>query len=184
MRRALKLHPDSRCAAAVGVAVDVARSGSSNLVLRYVVTGRMSELSIPPLAALRRADELWRHTCFEAFLRALADETYYEFNFAPSRQWAAYRFTGYRTGMSVAHECPAPQIEALADPACCEVRVSLDLEPLSGLSRHAPWRLALAAVIEDLRGGRSYWALAHPPGKPDFHHPDGFVHELPAVVYS
>jgi hypothetical protein len=24
----------------------------------------------------------------------------------------------------------------------------------------------------------SYWSLEHPPGKPDFHHPDGFTMEL------
>jgi hypothetical protein len=184
MRRALKLHPDSRCAAAAGVAVDVMRSRSGNLVLQYVVTGRMSELRIPPLAAPSRTEALWRRTCFEAFLRAPPEQTYYEFNFAPSRQWAAYRFTGYRAGMSVAHECPAPQIEVRADPGFCEVRASLDLDRLAGLPRDAPWRLGLSAVIEDLRGGRSYWALAHPPGKPDFHHPDCFAHELPAVIYS
>src|SRR3546814_3736372 len=33
-------------------------------------------------------------------------------------------------------------------------------------------KLALSAVIEELDGTKSYWALAHPPGKPDFHHPD------------
>jgi hypothetical protein len=43
----------------------------------------------------------------------------------------------------------------------------------------APWRLGLSAVIEDTRGSLSYWALAHPPGKPDFHHADGFALELP-----
>jgi hypothetical protein len=33
----------------------------------------------------------------------------------------------------------------------------------------------LAAVIEDENGGLSYWALRHPPGKPDFHHPNAFA---------
>jgi hypothetical protein len=42
-----------------------------------------------------------------------------------------------------------------------------------------PWRLALAAVIEETNGATSYWALKHPRGKPDFHHADGFVLELP-----
>ena len=41
-------------------------------------------------------------------------------------------------------------------------------------------RLALAAVLEDQQGALSYWALAHPPGKPDFHHPVGFTLELHA----
>jgi hypothetical protein len=37
-------------------------------------------------------------------------------------------------------------------------------------------------VIEETNGRLSYWALAHPPGKPDFHHSDCFALELPAVV--
>ena len=43
----------------------------------------------------------------------------------------------------------------------------------------AAWRLALTAVIEETGGAKSYWALKHAPGKPDFHHADGFVLELP-----
>jgi hypothetical protein len=38
-----------------------------------------------------------------------------------------------------------------------------------------PWRLALTAVIEHATGALSYWSLHHPPGPPDFHHPDGFA---------
>ncbi len=37
---------------------------------------------------------------------------------------------------------------------------------------------AITAVIEEADGTKSYWALAHPAEKPDFHHPDGFVLEL------
>jgi hypothetical protein len=33
-------------------------------------------------------------------------------------------------------------------------------------------------VVEDYRGRLTYWALEHPPGKPDFHHPDSFAIEL------
>jgi hypothetical protein len=43
----------------------------------------------------------------------------------------------------------------------------------------ASWRLGLSAVIEETSGRISYWALAHPPGKADFHHSDCFAHELP-----
>jgi hypothetical protein len=38
--------------------------------------------------------------------------------------------------------------------------------------------VALAAVIEADTGELSYWSLQHAPGKPDFHHPDGFTLEL------
>jgi hypothetical protein len=42
----------------------------------------------------------------------------------------------------------------------------------------APLRIGLSAVIEDRDGSLSYWALRHPHGKPDFHHPDAFALEL------
>ena len=41
--------------------------------------------------------------------------------------------------------------------------------------------LGLSAVIEEADGNVSYWALAHPPGKPDFHHSDCLALELPAA---
>ncbi len=46
----------------------------------------------------------------------------------------------------------------------------------------APLHLALSAVIEEKEGTKSYWALKHPPGKPDFHHPDCFALTLPATA--
>jgi len=50
---------------------------------------------------------------------------------------------------------------------------------------HAPtvgdFHIGLAAVIEELDGTKSYWALAHPPGAPDFHHADCFALTLPAI---
>jgi hypothetical protein len=33
-------------------------------------------------------------------------------------------------------------------------------------------------VLEENDGGKSYWALAHSPAKPDFHHTDCFALEL------
>jgi hypothetical protein len=39
-------------------------------------------------------------------------------------------------------------------------------------------RLGLSAVLEDADGVLSYWALRHPPGKPDFHHTDTFAMQL------
>jgi hypothetical protein len=37
-------------------------------------------------------------------------------------------------------------------------------------------------VIETLDGSLSYWALRHPPGKPDFHHSESFALELEPVL--
>jgi hypothetical protein len=178
MRQALKPHPDFPAAAVTGLDVDVARDGPGSLMLAYTLTGALADLVVPPRASPARTDELWRHTCFEAFLRTPHDQTYFEFNFAPSGQWAAYRFDAYRAGMSAAFGLAPPHIEATLTGETLTVNVGLDLSGLADLPADAAWRLGLSAVIEAKDGGRSYWALAHPPGQPDFHHPAGFVHDI------
>ena len=130
MRLALKLHPHSLCAAVTGVEVDVTRQQDGSLCLSYIVTGKIADLRLPPVAASARADELWRSTCFEAFICAAPGAAYYEFNFAPSTQWAAYRFDGYRTGMRVATEIAAPRIEVQSAPERYALQATLDLSSL------------------------------------------------------
>ena len=116
MRQALRLHPDSLCDPVTHIEVDVARPHAGSLLLSYSVTGKIGDLRIPPVVTAARADELWRHTCFEAFVGNSADAAYYEFNFAPSTQWAAYRFDSYRSGMRVATEMSAPRIDVQSSP--------------------------------------------------------------------
>jgi len=178
MRHALRRHPESNCFAATRIDVDVARPSVGNLGLSYVVHGNIGELRLPALTASARGDELWRHTCFEAFVGTSAGAVYYEFNFAPSTRWAAYRFGTYRGGMRVAMEIGAPTIDLRSEPDRYTLQVSLNVDELSALPRDVGWRLGLAAITEDRRGGRSYWALAHPPGRPDFHHFDCFALEF------
>jgi hypothetical protein len=176
MRQTLRLHPDSFCSAVTQVEVEIARPQIRSLALAYVVTGRISDLAMPPFDVATRMDELWRHTCFEAFVAA--GTAYYEFNFAPSRHWAAYRFSSYRTGMRIATEIGAPQITVTStSERYYTLQASLELDRLL-LPRDATLRLGLSAVIEENSGQRSYWALAHPPGKADFHHYDCFTVEL------
>jgi hypothetical protein len=179
MRQLLKLHPHSHCFAAKQIEVGLTRPRAYSLVFSYTVTGNISELCIPPVIASARGDHLWRHTCFEAFIRASSTE-YYEFNFAPTTQWAAYRFSGYRSGKRVA-DVSAPAIEVRSDADRYTLRASLQLDSLFGLPNQSSWRLGLSALIEDTSGRMSYWALVHPSGKPDFHHSDCFAYEFSPV---
>jgi len=173
MRLVLAPHPQSLGAAALSV--DVARLPAGELTLSYVVAGRIGDLLLPPIAESVRSDELWRHTCFEAFVAASPGAGYFEFNFAPSTRWAVYRFDGYRSGMRVAAEIAAPRIFVQSAPDCFTLQANIDLSRF----QRDRWRLGLAAVIEQASGDKSYFALAHPSGKPDFHHPDCFAAELP-----
>jgi hypothetical protein len=178
MRQALRLHPDSPSFAATHVEVEVTRPRAGTLVLGYAVTGKIGDLRLPPVTAPARSDELWRATCFEVFVRTSPDAGYYEFNFAPSTQWAAYWLTGYRSGMRVATEIGAPRIEVRSSPERYTLQVSLELAQLSRLPHDTGWHLGLSALVEDTGGRKSYWALAHPPGKADFHHADCFAHDF------
>lgn len=167
MRRVLRLHPDSRCDVVSRIAVEVTRPVPGSLALHYSLTGRMTDIVLPPLAAPERTDDLWQHTCFELFVATEAG--YDEFNFAPSTQWAAYRFDGYRQNRRPTEA--APQIAVHRTDEQLELAVAL------ALPRHT-LRLGLSAVVEEKGGRLSYWALSHPPGRADFHHPDCFALEL------
>ena len=76
----------------------------------YRIEGATGRLRLPLPVSARRTDGLWQHTCFEAFLKADASDSYYEFNFAPSGEWAAYRFGGRRIDPT-SPDMPAPAIE-------------------------------------------------------------------------
>jgi hypothetical protein len=190
MRQSLRLHPDAFCPAVTSIEVDVARPALGTLVLTYAVTGKISDLAMPSVTAATRTGDLWRHTCFEAFVRHSPKGEYYEFNFAPSTQWAAYKFNGYRSGMCAASAIDAPRIAVQAGPEHFALRASLDIErmletilqPIPAVERGQPraarLHLGLSAVIEEASGRQSHWALVHPPGKPDFHHSDCFALEV------
>lgn len=150
----------------IEVAAELRRGPAS---LAWKVRGALPH--IPSPAAPVRTDGLWRTTCFELFVRPEGGTGYFEFNFSPSHAWAAYRFDDYRAGMADL-PLPVPMIEPIEDG----VHVAVDLSALPP----GPWRAALTAVIEEQDGTKSYWALAHPPGKPDFHDPACFALELPA----
>lgn len=182
MRQLLRLHPESRSSVAQHVEVVVTRPRPEGLVLSYKLSGRVDDVYLPAVRPTAGGDELWQHTCFEAFVRASSGSEYYEFNFSPSTQWAVYRFTDYRNGMCVAAEVSTPPIDVRLDAQSFSLQAALALDHLS-LPRESSWRLGLSAVIEETNGNKTYWALAHPPGKPDFHHKDAFAYELSPAVH-
>jgi hypothetical protein len=177
--RSLDLHRDFTCRAATAVDVEIDLAPSGLLRLGYRVTGDLHLLHLPPAVAPLRTDELWKTTCFEAFIQPSDGPAYYEFNLSPSTAWASYGFTGPRQDMRPALEIPAPRIETMAESAGFQLGAEIEL-PLNAFPVDRPWRVGLTAVIEDTFGGKTYWALAHPAGAPDFHSSDGRVLELTA----
>ena len=165
-------HPQTP-AAGLWVEARAERGACGRLRLVYAVDGE--GLRLPPPAAAERADELWKTTCFEAFIATPESEAYLEVNLSPSGRWALYAFDSHRQGMR-SPPAPPPDIEVTRSPGRFELAAQIDL---AGLAPDGPWRLALTAVIERADGAKSYWSLAHPQGKPDFHDIAGFVLSLP-----
>lgn len=158
------------------------KDGEGSLRFRFVLDADLSALRIPALHSPRRTDELWKHTCFEAFIAGPARGTEYrELNFSPSQEWAAYSFESYREGMAPVALSSAPRIEVIRTDSCLIVEARIethDLLPENWRASGATLRIALSAVIEDESGRISYWALKHAPDKPDFHHAAGFILEV------
>jgi len=173
----LAAHPDTPSAAVAGLTVEARLAAPAVLVCDYALHADTSRVRMPDSYGGERRDELWRHTCFEAFLSAPGVPGYYEFNFSPGGDWAAYHFDDYRHGMTPVDLVQAPALHVQVRPARLELFARLELAGLPDLDP-ARLRLALAAVIEDEAGALSYWSLQHARGKPDFHHPDAFTLEL------
>lgn len=184
MRHALIPHSASTPKAATRIEAEATRPSVGSLRVRYTLIGAISDIAIPPQTVADRTDELWKHTCFEIFLRSLEGDAYCEFNFSPSTQWAAYRFKAYRDGMRPIGEIPTPIINRASKPDRFDLAISLNLDQLPDLPQLGAWRVGIAAVIEETSGEKSYWSLAHPPGKPDFHHLDNFDVDLEAPEHT
>ena len=176
----LQRHPGSPASPVNAITALASHLPDGKLSLVFNVTGAIAELRIPPPAEPLRQDGLWRHSCFEAFVRVPGQESYYEFNLSPSGSWAAYRFDAHRTGMADA-DIPPPIIKSAADLTQFGLVAGLRLDDLPDLDAHAAWQVGLSAVIEANDGSVSYWALAHPDGQPDFHHDACFAATLPPI---
>ena len=140
-------------------------------MLTFSLVGDISGLRVPEYNSPRRMDNLWQHTCFEAFVMAGEGPGYREYNFSPSGEWAVYAFSDYRDGAGLDIElAPGIVVRKTRDRLEVDAEIHQYFLPQGG-----PLRLGLSAVVEEADGVLSYWALQHPPGKPDFHHPDAFT---------
>ena len=177
--RKLVCHPRTPSRGIDAINVQVKSVANGILALTFVLQGDLANLRIPTERPCRRVDELWRHTCFEAFLMAGDGPGYWEYNFSPSSEWAAYVFRDYRQAKALQPGAAADEPASVIQVHRSTQRLALNAEVSLKLpSLYRSIRLGLSAVVEATDGELSYWALRHPPGKPDFHHIDAFALQL------
>jgi len=178
MRHALKPHPDTPPDKVTAVDVELIVDPGDDVLMTFIVTGTAG-LLVPARASPARRDGLWETTCFELFLKPAGGDPYFEYNFSPSTEWAAYRFDRYREGMRPFRQPVDPFLDRI-DGSGSILEVELGLSGLPNVAM----RMGLCAVIEEQGGRISYWALAHPPGDPDFHDDACFALELAAAPHA
>jgi len=170
----LACHPQTPTQATRKIDVMAGETKRGGLMLSFCLVGDISALNIPESRSPRRADHLWHHTCFEAFVMEGEGPEYREFNFSPSGEWAVYDFRGYRNGGVLENELsPEIVVHKAMDQLELRAEICQGLLPHGGLLK-----LGLSAVVEGTGGKLSYWALRHPPGKPDFHHTEAFALQM------
>jgi hypothetical protein len=174
--RHLICHGDTPGAAVRSIRTHVERT-AARLRVTYTLEGELEALRIPAKGHARIGERLWQHTCFEVFVRADGDG-YHEINISPSRAWAVYAFARYREGEALFDEGLAPAVDVRCAPYELELDATIDLARLSPAYANTALLIGLSAVVEATDGSLSYWALAHAPGRPDFHHAHSFGLEL------
>lgn len=178
MRLSLQCHPLTPVSVVDEISLTYEWKSHGTLWLRYHAEGLLHDLELPAYVPQKRANGLWETTCFELFLQESSANRYCEFNFSPSSLWAAYQFSDYRNGMKNLQLPTAPDIHLDFSDSHAAIEVTLALPDILGA---ASLNAAFSAVIAEKNGSKSYWALSHPPGKPDFHHRDCFNHQLKAA---
>ena len=178
--RSVRLTPHASLAgdAVLTIEARIARNAYGMLTVSYRLEGDIRRLRVPSAQPPRFAEGLWRHTCFELFVRRGGVPAYHELNFSPSGEWAVYAFERYRQGVAIVDDALDPRIAVEPTASTLKLSAGIPLRGLSPMHSDGVLSLALSAVIEDVEGTLSYWALAHPADKPDFHHPDSFTLQL------
>lgn len=171
----LTIHPATPSKSVRSVKVELSMTDADDVLLTFHIAPG-DGLAIPEPRSSGRADNLWQRTCCELFLKPAGGEGYFEFNLSPSGQWAAYSFDDYRVGMRATKLPVDPHIELERQGEAFVLKADVDLAAILA----GELMIGLSAVIEEVDGTKSYWALRHPPGAPDFHHPDCFALQLPA----
>lgn len=133
------------------------------LDFEFRVIGPINELEIPKFSAESSfKDRLWTGTCFEIFLKRADLDSYQEWNFSPSGDWAFYHFVKYRTPSQNVVNFPtlgSADLQASAVSLIYKNQI-----PLQEADSFHP-----CVILKKKDGSLLFWASEIQNSKPDFH---------------
>jgi len=145
----------------------------SILLIKYIMIGDILSLNIPKYKTPKFVYGLWNATCFELFIANKNQDSYIEFNFSPSKEWACYAFNDYRLkdkNIDVIN----PSIDFLYDEYSAEMIVSFDISYFNYIN-FDDLDVSITAVIKNDEDEVSYWAINHAKENADFHARESFL---------
>ena len=167
-------HPSTPSSLQIKISSNATYLANGKLQLNYVLQGDLEGIQLPQQCKPEQKDDLWQHTCFEAFVGFSGETHYHEYNISPSGCWAIYAFKDYRQQKQYKppHE---PTIQMTQSKHQLEIKVSLAASTLPTSLINQAFQIGLSAVIESKNQHKTYWALNHPLDRPNFHHQRSFV---------
>jgi hypothetical protein len=139
--------------------------------LSFVLRGDIGSYIFPKAQKMRRADELWKATCFELML-ANDDEAYYELNFSPSLAWNFYILDSYRGEPKEIAFKEEPHISFSHKND--EFHIVFELESKAiNFEKFKYYNLATILLTKEKE--RTFWTINHFKTQPDFHDKKSFL---------
>jgi hypothetical protein len=143
---------------------------ANHLYLSFSVKGDIKNYIFPSPSTVKRADELWKGTCFELFLAHANTKEYYEFNISPSLAWNFYSLKDYR---SLPHEVQLrtePTIQTYKEKNIYTIEYKLEEFYFESFESYN-----LTAILLSQTKERTFWSSKQMKGTPDFHNRDYFL---------
>jgi len=149
----------------------------NHLYLSFSVKGDIDNYIFPSPSKVKRADELWKATCFELFLAHGDSKEYYELNISPSLAWNFYYLKDYRANI---------QEVKLSSPITLHTdkeKNSYTIEcKLEGFDFKKFDTYNITAILLTQKEERTFWSLKPMKNIPDFHNREYFLkHQLDKI---
>ncbi len=172
----LQPFPNSKSLPSIAITGNIDRR-ENILAIDYSLVGNLENLFIPkPTHTPTRKHKLWEETCLECFLGVKNSPNYWEFNLSTAGDWNIYRFQDYRHQMEEEKKFSSLpfNVEKQADRLL--LKLKLDLNKI--VPEDKSLEISITAVVKQMDGEITYWALTHRGEKADFHRRDSFAIEV------
>jgi len=141
------------------------------LSLSFSLEGGLEDYLFPAVCKNKKANELWKATCFELFLASSNEEAYYELNVSPSLEWNFYSLPTYRAEVKEV-ENVSLNINTFKKENTYEINMTLESDILDFESFDT---CNMTAILLTKNRERTFWSLKPMGDVPDFHNKEFFI---------